>query len=55
MKNYKFNVWFSNGSYEPELVIVFATGRHQAKILAQAERIRDGIDYTVHRVAQLDT
>jgi len=55
MKNYKFKVWFSNGSYEPQPVEVLAMGRYQAKILAQAERIKAGLDFTVNKVEQLST
>lgn len=50
MKYTNFNVWFSDGSYEPQKVFIAALTRHQAKILAQAERIKGGLDYTVFKI-----
>lgn len=50
MKHTKFTVWFSNASYNPQMVIVYAFNEEQAIILAKAERIKAGADYTVHEV-----
>lgn len=50
MKQTKFAVWFSNTNYEPQRVIVYAFNQGDALILAQAERIKDGLDYTLHNI-----
>lgn len=52
MKFTDFNIWFSDGSYKPQKVFITALTRHQAKILAQAERIKDGLDYTVFKIEE---
>lgn len=51
MKHTKFKVWFSDSSYDPQMVIVWASNEEQATILAQAERIKAGADYTLHSVS----
>lgn len=53
MKHTKFAVWFSNGNYEPERLVVSALNQNDALILAQAERIKDGLDYTLHKIEAL--
>lgn len=50
MKHTKFVVWFSNSTYDPQMVIVWAFNRSQAIILAKAERIKAGSDYTLSSV-----
>lgn len=50
MKHTKFIVWFSDSSYKPQMVVVYAFNEEQATILAKAERIKAGADYTVHEV-----
>lgn len=50
MKNTMFKVWFSNCNYEPQYVLIEALNQNDALILAQAERIRDGLDYTLHKI-----
>lgn len=50
MKHTEFNIWFSNGDYDPQMVKVFAFNEEQATILAKAERIKAGADYTLHKV-----
>ena len=45
-----FKVWFSNCNYEPQYVLVEALNQNDALILAQAERIHDGLDYTLHKI-----
>jgi len=47
MKTTKFTIWFSNGDYDAQMVIVHALSEEQARILAQAERIKAGCDYTI--------
>lgn len=50
MKHTLFIVWFANENYEPQGVSVVAFNQDQAIILAQAERIKAGCDYTLHKV-----
>ncbi len=50
MKESKFKVWFSNCNYKDEFEIVFALNQNDALILAQAERIKQGFDYTLDRI-----
>ena len=50
MKKTMFKVWFSNCNYAPQYVLVEALNQNDALILAQAERIRDGLDYTLHKI-----
>ena len=50
MKQYKYLVWFSNCNYEPECVTVKAFNANDALILAQAERIKSGEDYTLDSI-----
>lgn len=50
MKNTKFEVWFANTNYSPQLVIVHALCADDAIILAKAERIKEGLDHLVHKV-----
>ena len=53
MKLTKYRVWFSNCNYTPEPVYVSAGCQGSALILAQAERINDGLDYTLHKIEEL--
>ena len=53
MEYKQFNVWFANENYEPEYVRVNATSQGDALILAQAERIQDGLDYTLHKIEEV--
>jgi hypothetical protein len=53
MKNTTFKVWFSNCNYEPQYVIVSALNQNDALILAQAKRIQDGLDYTLHKIEEV--
>lgn len=50
MKLTKYWVWFSNTNYAPEPVVVSATHQGNALILAQAERIKEGLDHTLHKI-----
>lgn len=50
MKKTKFRVWFSNCNYEPEYVTVQALNQNDALILAQACRVRKGLDYTLNKI-----
>lgn len=50
MKMYKFIVWFANENYTPQPVKLVASSVSTAIILAQARRIKDGLDYTVSEV-----
>ncbi len=50
MKQNKYIVWFANENYEPQSVTVFALNQQEALILAQAERIKEGCDYTLHKI-----
>lgn len=54
MKNYEFEVWFTNGTYPPFRVHIIAGCLEHAEILARADRIRAGLDDTVSAVRQLD-
>lgn len=49
MKNYKYKVYFEIG-YK----VVYATGKTPAGILAQAERILDGLNYEVKTIEFLE-
>lgn len=53
MKQSYFRVWFSNGNYLPEFIDIAALGQPEALILAQAERIKAGIDYTVLKIEEV--
>ena len=53
MKETKYRVWFSNCNYTPEPVYVSAGCQNNALILAQAERIKAGLDYTLHRIEEI--
>jgi len=46
----EFKVWFSNVNYLPEFVHVRALNQNDALILAQAERVKCGEDYTLHHI-----
>ena len=50
MKLKKYIVWFSNENYAPQKVKVLAFNQNEALILAQARRIKDGLDYTLHKI-----
>ena len=50
MKNNKYIVWFSNCNYKKQGVTVFALSQNDALILAQAERIKEGLDYTLNSI-----
>lgn len=50
MKNNNFKVWFSNSNYKPEYVKVRALNANDALILAQAERVKKGLDYTFYKM-----
>lgn len=50
MKKTMFKVWFSNCNYEPQYVLIEALNQNDALILAQAERIQDDLDYTLHKI-----
>lgn len=43
MKNYKFTIWFEDGTGLKE----YATTMYQATILAMAERIKDAKDFYI--------
>jgi hypothetical protein len=43
-------VWFSNINYEPESVKVKAENQGNALILAQAKRIKCGLDFTLDHI-----
>ena len=47
MKHTKFIIWFSDGTYDPQKVEEWAFNEEQAVILAKANRIKAGSDYTV--------
>lgn len=53
MKMTVYMVWFSNENYNPQGVSVEALNQGEALILAQAERIKDGLDYTLHKIEVL--
>lgn len=48
-----YHVLFSNGDYQPELVIVDASCMDDAIILAQAKRIKQGLDRTIKSVKEV--
>lgn len=50
MKQNKYVVWFANENYEPQKVKVFAFNQNEALILAQAKRIKEGLDYTLYKI-----
>lgn len=52
MKNYHYKVWFANENYKPQAVRV--SNQQTALILAQGERIRAGLDYTLHEIEKTD-
>lgn len=52
MKETKYYVWFSNENYDPQYVEVYALNQNDALILAQAERIKDGLDRTLLKIEQ---
>ncbi len=54
MKYFTYNVWFSNEIYIPEYVQVKALNQNDALILAQAERVKEGLDYTLDRIERID-
>ncbi len=47
MEMYVYDVWFSNGDYEPQRRTAYASCEEDAKILAMAQRIQDGLDRTI--------
>jgi len=53
MKKYEFRVWFSNCNYLPQSIYVKALNQNDALILAQAERVKAGEDYTLHRIEKV--
>jgi len=53
MKNNSYLVWFANCNYEPESVRIDALNQNDALILAQAERIKEGLDYTLHEIYKM--
>jgi len=50
MKDNKYKVWFANCNYKDQFEIVFAINQNDALIIAQAERIKQGCDYTLDRI-----
>lgn len=54
MKRTKFIVCFSDGTYDPQRVEEWAFNEEQAIILAKANRIKAGSDYTLHSVVVED-
>lgn len=50
MKKDMYIIWFSNKEYLPQKVEVNAMNQEQAVILAKAERIKQGLDYTIHMI-----
>ena len=52
MKDFPYIVWFSNENYAPESVMVNALNQNDALILAQAERIKKGLDYTLYEIKE---
>ena len=53
MKQTTYIVWFSNENYRPQGVTVRALNQNEALILAQAERIAEGLDYTMHEIREV--
>ena len=54
MKQNTYKVWFTNGTYEPQYELVGGFNDRQAEIVAQAVRIRAGLDYTTHKVEVIE-
>ena len=54
MKMYRFTVWFANENYMPQPVKLVAFNASTAIILAQAQRIKAGLDYTIFEVKMED-
>ncbi len=50
MKQNIYIVWFANENYEPQSITVLALNQQEALILAQAERIKECCDYTLHKI-----
>ena len=50
MKQTTYTVWFSNENYSPQPVTVRALNQNDALILAQAERVVEGLDYTLYEI-----
>lgn len=50
MKKTEYIVWFSNENYDPQYVEVSALNQGDALILAQAERIKEGLDFTLLKI-----
>ena len=50
MRQTRYIVFFANENYGPESVDVTAFNQHDALILAQAERIKAGCDYTLLKI-----
>ena len=50
MKMTQYRVWFANENYSPQYVEVNAGSQGTALILAQAERIKGGLDYTLYKI-----
>ena len=55
MKMYKFIVWFATDNYLPEPVKLVASSASTAIILAQAQRIKAGLDYTIFEVQKKES
>lgn len=49
-KVYPFTVWFTDGTYLSQSIHVMAANDSDAIIIAQAERIKRGLDHTFHKV-----
>lgn len=54
MKLNEYKVWFANENYEPQVVKLVAGSQQTALILAQANRIKAGLDYTLHKIEEVD-
>lgn len=52
MKMTKYLVWFTDDTYEPQCIEVSAFNGYEAMILAKAERIKAGLDYTLHCIKE---
>jgi hypothetical protein len=46
----EYRIWFSDGSYDKQRVVLFALNHEEAIISAQARRIKRCLDYTVFSV-----
>ena len=54
MEDYQeYKVWFTNCNYMPEFVHVAARNQNDALILAQAERVKEEKDYTLHKIEHI--